>query len=196
MALNGTYPAHWEADVVLRDGSTMHIRPIRAEDAEALQRFHLGQSERSTYMRFFGPMERISEEMLQRFTQVDHRDRVALVLVDGTEIIAVGRFERLPDGDAEVAFNVADSAQGKGLGSVLLEHLAAAGRELGVRRFVADVLPQNTKMVRVFTDAGYEVSSRMEDGVLAVSFEIASTERSLAVLAEREQRTEALSMEA
>src|SRR5690625_1425328 len=131
MAHPGTYPAHWEADVVLRDGSTMHIRPITPDDADALQRFHLGQSERSTYMRFFAPMERLSDSMLRQFTHVDHRDQVALVLVDGEEIIAVGRFERLPGGDAEVAFNVADSAQGKGLGSVLLEHLAAAGRELG-----------------------------------------------------------------
>lgn len=196
MAHSGNYPAHWEADVVLRDGTTMHIRPIRAEDAEALQRFHMSQSERSTYLRFFAPMERLSDTMLTRFTQVDHRDQVALVLVDRTQIIAVGRFERLGETDAEVAFNVADSAQGKGLGSVLLEHLAAAGRELGVRRFVADVLPQNSKMLRVFADTGYEVQSQMDDGILAVSFSIASTDRSLAVLAEREQRTEALSMAA
>ncbi len=194
MAQSGNYPAHWEADVVLRDGSSMHIRPITPEDADALQRFHMRQSERSTYMRFFAPMERLSESMLREFTNVDHRDRVALVLVDGTEIIAVGRFERLPGGDAEVAFNVADSAQGKGLGSVLLEHLAAAGRELGVRRFVADVLPQNARMLRVFSDAGYDVHSRMEDGIVSVSFTITTTEKSLAVLAEREQRAEALSM--
>jgi len=196
MAHPGTYPAHWEADVVLRDGSTMHIRPITPDDADALQRFHLGQSERSTYMRFFAPMERLSDSMLRQFTHVDHRDQVALVLVDGEEIIAVGRFERLPGGDAEVAFNVADSAQGKGLGSVLLEHLAAAGRELGVRRFVADVLPQNARMLRVFSDAGYDVQSRMEDGIVSVAFTITSTDRSLAVLAEREQRAEALSMAA
>ncbi|MGC0142460.1 GNAT family N-acetyltransferase [Pseudactinotalea sp. Z1732] len=196
MAHSGNYPAHWEADVVLRDGSTMRIRPIRPEDAEALQRFHMSQSERSTYLRFFAPMARLSEEMLARFTQVDHRDRVALVLVDGEAILAVGRFERLDGGDAEVAFNVADSAQGKGLGSVLLEHLAAAGRELGVRRFVADVLPQNARMLRVFADAGYDVQSTMDDGILAVSFTITSTDKSLAVLAEREQRSEALSMAA
>src|SRR5699024_5611818 len=191
-----SYPEHWEADVVLRDGSTMRIRPILPDDADALQRFHARQSPESVYLRFFAPLARLPERDLYRFTHVDHHDRVALVVLWQEEIVAVGRFDQVGGGDAEVAFNVADSAQGKGLGSVLLEHLAAAGRELGVRRFVADVLPQNTKMVRVFTDAGYEVSSRMEDGVLAVSFEIASTERSLAVLAEREQRTEALSMEA
>lgn len=195
-AASGTYPAHWEADVVLRDGSTMHIRPIRPEDAGALQRFHLAQSPESTYLRFFAPMGRLSETDLERFTRVDHRDRVALVLVHRGEIIAVGRFDRFDQDTAEVAFNVADRAQGKGLGSVLLEHLTAAGRELGVRRFVADVLPRNAKMMRVFADAGYDVHSELDDGILAVSFTIQPTDRSLAVLAEREQRAEALSMAA
>lgn len=190
------YPSHWEADVVLRDGSVMRIRPIRPDDADALQRFHLRQSAESTYLRFFAPMARLSDRMLAQFTQIDYRDQVALVLVDGPEIIAVGRFERVDADSAEVAFNVADSAQGKGLGSVLLEHLAAAGRELGVRRFTADVLPQNSRMVRVFADAGYDVTSAMEDGIVEVSFGITSTDRSRAVISEREQRAEASSMAA
>ncbi|MFV0252197.1 MAG: GNAT family N-acetyltransferase [Beutenbergiaceae bacterium] len=196
------YPAHWEADVVLRDGSTMHIRPIRPDDANALQTFHTGQSEQSIYFRFFAPLERLSPRELTRFTTVDHDQRVALVLVqpdtDGERIIAVGRFDRIDDEgeSAEVAFNVADAAQGRGLGSILLEHLAAAGRELGVRRFVADVLPSNTRMIRVFTDAGYDVVQRYADGVLEVSVPIRPTDRSLEVLAERERRAEAVSMAA
>lgn len=196
------YPARWEADVVLRDGSTMHIRPIRPSDADALQAFHRGQSPQSVYFRFFAPMERLSERDLARFTHVDHEQRVALVLVQRVEgsdkIVAVGRFDRLePDGDvAEVAFNVADAAQGKGLGSILLEHLAAAGRDLGVRRFSADVLPSNTRMLRVFADAGYDISQSFVDGVVEVSVPIRPTDASLAVLAERERRAEALSMAA
>lgn len=194
------YPAHWEADVVLRDGSTMHIRPIRPSDAPALQEFHRSQSPQSTYFRFFAPMERLSDRDLARFTTVDHSDRVALVLVRATagrdRILAVGRFDRLePGGEvAEVAFNVADSAQGRGLGSILLEHLAAAGREVGLRRFAADVLPSNTRMLRVFTDAGYDVTQSYADGVVEVSVPIRPTDRSLAVLAERERRAEGLSM--
>jgi len=197
-----SYPAHWEADVVLRDGSTMHIRPIGPADAAALQAFHRAQSEQSTYLRFFAPMERLSDRDLRRFTHVDHDQRVALVLVQRSEghdqILAVGRFDRLEeDGDvAEVAFNVADSAQGRGLGSILLEHLAAAGREIGIRRFSADVLPSNTRMLRVFTDAGYDTTQRYADGVVEVSIPIRPTDRSLAVLAERERRAEALSMTA
>ena len=75
------YPAHWEADVVLRDGVPAHVRPISPLDADALQAFHVGQSERSVYLRFFAPMERLSPADLERFTHVDHRDRVALVAV-------------------------------------------------------------------------------------------------------------------
>ncbi len=189
------YPAHWEADVVLRDGSTMHIRPIRPDDADALQRFHVRQSPESTYFRFFAPLARLSDRDLARLTRVDHDERVALVLVSGGEIVAVGRYDRLDAARAEVAFNVADALQGHGLGSVLLEHLAAAARERGIRRFVADVLPGNARMINVFRDAGYDVRQSYDDGVIAVGFDIDPTERSLAVMAEREHRADARSMQ-
>src|SRR5690625_415678 len=196
------YPDHWEADVVLRDGSTMRIRPIAPQDAAALQEFHMSQSEQSQYFRFFAPINQLSKTDLHRFTNVDHHDRVALVLVDGVDILAVGRYDRLvederfPDGDvAEVAFNVSDKVQGRGLGSILLEHLAAAGRERGIGRFLADVLPSNTRMLRVFSDAGYDVKQRFDDGVVSVEFTIRPTDKAMKVLAERERRAEALSMQ-
>ncbi|MET3974596.1 GNAT family N-acetyltransferase [Cellulosimicrobium sp. BE325] len=198
------YPVEWEADVVLRDGTTTHVRPIRPEDADALQRFHVGQSERSTYLRFFAPMERLSERDLERFTRVDHVDRVALVAVrprdsapgdGGEDIIGVARFDRTGPAEAEVAFNIADSAQGRGLGSVLLEHVAAAARERGVRRFTAEVLPQNGKMLAVFREAGYDVRQQMDDGFVQVSVDLDPTERSRAVMADREHRAEARSMQ-
>ncbi|WP_426592216.1 GNAT family N-acetyltransferase [Cellulomonas sp. McL0617] len=192
------YPAGWEADVVLHDGSTTHVRPIRPTDADALQAFHVSQSERSIYLRFFAAMERLSERDLQRLVTVDHADRVALVAVadvDGAEhIIGVARYDRIDDDDAEVAFNVADAHQGRGVGSVLLEHLAAAARERGVGRFVAEVLPQNGRMISVFREAGYVVEQRTEDGIVALSFDIDPTDRSLAVMADREHRAEARSV--
>jgi len=195
------YPAAWEADVVLHDGSTTHVRPMRPDDADALQAFHVAQSERSTYMRFFASLERLPERDLARLVNVDHVDRVALVAVssgaepdDADQIIGVARYDRIGTDEAEVAFNVADAHQGRGLGSVLLEHLAAAARERGVRRFVAEVLPQNGRMIAVFKDAGYEVRQRTEDGVVAVGFDIDPTDRSLAVMADREHRAEARSM--
>ncbi|WP_203749988.1 bifunctional acetate--CoA ligase family protein/GNAT family N-acetyltransferase [Cellulomonas chitinilytica] len=195
------YPAAWEADVVLADGSTTHVRPILTTDADALQTFHVGQSERSTYLRFFAPLQRLPERDLQRLVTVDHVDRVALVAVasDGSgleHILGVARYDRVGTDEAEVAFNVADAVQGRGLGSVLLEHLAAAARERGVRRFVAEVLPQNGRMIAVFREAGYEVRQRTEDGIVAVGFDIDPTDRSLAVMADREHRAESLSMRA
>jgi len=190
------YPAHWEADVVLRDGGTAHLRPIRPDDAEALQRFHVSQSPESIYLRFFAPMPRLSDRDLLRFTHVDHHDRVAFVITIGSEIIGVGRFDRVEPTSAEVAFNISDAHQGRGIGSVLLEHLAAAARERGVRRFVAEVLPQNRKMMSVFRDAGYEVRHQFEDGVISLGFDLDPTEKSLAVMASREHRAEARSVHA
>ncbi len=190
------YPAHWEADVLLRDGSTMRIRPILSSDADALQAFHEAQSEESTYFRFFAPMRSLPPRDLERLVTVDHTDRVALVMLSGERIVAVGRYDRIEAGTAEVAFNVSDAHQGRGLGSVLLEHLAAAARERGIDRFVADVLPSNARMIRVFSDAGYDVRQRYEDGVISLEFQIDPTQRSLDVVASREQRTDAASMRA
>ncbi len=189
-----SYPDHWAADVVLRDGATAHLRPIRPGDAEALQAFHVAQSPESIYLRFFAPMPRLSDRDLARFTRVDHVDRVAIVAVVGGLIVGVGRFDRTEPRVAEVAFNISDSHQGRGLGSVLLEHLAAAALERGIQRFEAEVLPQNRRMVGVFRDAGYEVSNRYDDGVISLAFGIDPTERSMAVMAAREHRAEAASL--
>src|SRR3954471_22211663 len=187
------YPAHWEADVVLADGGTAHLRPITPADADALQRFHVAQSPESIYLRFFAPYPRLTDADLHRFTNVDHVDRVALVATVGDDIVAVGRYDRTgrrQEGTAEVAFNVSNGHQGRGLGSVLLEHLAAAAREHGVHRFVAEVLPQNRRMLGVFRDAGYAVRHDFDDGVVSLSFDIDPTEQSLAVMAAREHRAE------
>ena len=188
------YPAHREADVVLRDGGTAHLRPITPSDAAALQEFHVAQSPESIYLRFFAPLPRLSDRDLARFTTVDHVERVAFVVTVGGRIIGVGRYDRVAPREAEVAFNISDAHQGRGLGSVLLEHLAAAARENGIHRFVAEVLPQNRKMISVFRDAGYEVGHQYDDGVIHLEFDIDPTERSLAVMEAREHRAEALSM--
>lgn len=190
------YPAHREADVVLRDGGTAHLRPISPEDADAVQAFHARQSPESIYFRFFAPMPRLSPGDLHRFTHVDHTDRVAFVCTVGEDIVGIGRYDRVDDTTAEVAFNISDAHHGRGLGSVLLEHLAAAARENGVHRFVADVLPTNRKMLAVFRDAGYEVRHRLEDGVLSLGFDIDPTERLLEVMEAREHRAEAVSVQA
>lgn len=188
------YPAEWEADVVLRDGGTAHLRPIVPADADALTRMHEAQSPESVYLRFFAPLPRLPKRDLERFVNVDHRDRVAMIMLVGSDIIGVGRFDKISETSAEVAFNIADAHQGRGIGSILLEHLAAAARDLGLRRFTAEVLPQNRSMLQVFQAAGYEVSRGFDDGVVAVNFDIDPTARSIEVQASREHRAEALSV--
>jgi acyl-CoA synthetase (NDP forming)/RimJ/RimL family protein N-acetyltransferase len=190
------YPAHWEADVVLRDGGVVHLRPIRADDRAGVEAFHAGQSAESIYLRFFAPLQQLSSRELDRFTQVDHHDRVGLVATLSGAIVGIGRYDRIDEASAEVAFNISDAHQGRGIGSVLLEHLTAAARERGITRFVADVLPQNRRMIQVFGEAGYQVSHRYEDGVIALSFDIAPNEHSDRVRESREQRAEARSMHA
>ncbi|WP_040339753.1 bifunctional GNAT family N-acetyltransferase/acetate--CoA ligase family protein [Candidatus Blastococcus massiliensis] len=190
-----TPPPHWEADIVAADGGTVHLRPICPEDADGLTGLMERSSDQTRYYRFFGPMKRLSDKDLHRFTHVDHDARVAFVVLLGDQVIAVGRYDRYPGtDDAEVAFLVEDAHQRRGLGSVLLEHLAAAGRERGIKRFVAEVLAQNSTMVRVFQDAGYKASRSYEDGIVHLTFPIEQTEDALAVAYEREQRSESRSI--
>lgn len=193
--LSAAYPAHWEADVVLRDGTTAHLRPITPMDAQALQEMHKHQSETSVYLRYFTYKSSLTPKELERFTNVDHVNRVAFTVVRGSRIIGVGRYDRLDDPqEAEVAFNVSDEYQGTGIGSILLEHLAAAARENGIEKFSAEVLPENRKMLTVFSDAGYAVARHFEDGVVMLEFSISPTEKSREVTESREHRAEASSV--
>ncbi|MFC7302712.1 GNAT family N-acetyltransferase [Streptomyces monticola] len=198
------YPAHWEADVVLRDGGTARIRPITTEDADRLVSFYEQVSDESKYYRFFAPYPRLSDKDVHRFTHHDYVDRVGLAVTVGGEFIATVRYDRIdatgrpaaaPADEAEVAFLVQDAHQGRGVASALLEHIAAVARERGIRRFAAEVLPANNKMIKVFRDAGYEQKRSFEDGVVRLEFDLEPTEASLAVQRAREQRAEARSVQ-
>ncbi|WP_433799078.1 GNAT family N-acetyltransferase [Actinomycetospora sp. CA-084318] len=190
------YPRHWEADVVAADGATAHLRPITPDDADAVVAFHARLSERTRYFRYFSPYPSIPARDLKRFVEVDHHDSVALVLWLGGEIIAVGRYVRLgaDDPSAEVAFVVRDDHQGRGLGSILLEHLAAAAAEVGISRFVAEVLSENRAMVHTFRQAGYDVTRSLDGSTLHLEFDVAATDRSTEVRRSREQAAEARSV--
>lgn len=198
------YPDHWEADVVLRDGGTARIRPITADDADRLVSFYEQVSDESKYYRFFAPYPRLSAKDVHRFTHHDFVDRVGLAATVGGEFIATVRYDRIndlgrpasfPADEAEVAFLVQDAHQGRGVASALLEHIAAVARERGIRRFAAEVLPANTKMIKVFTDAGYTQKRSFEDGSVRLHLDLEPTDRSLAVQRAREQRAEARSVQ-
>ncbi|MFC3235823.1 GNAT family N-acetyltransferase [Streptomyces nitrosporeus] len=198
------YPDHWEADVVLRDGGTARVRPIATDDAERLVSFYEQVSDESKYYRFFAPYPRLSAKDVRRFTHHDYVDRVGLAVTVGGEIIATVRYDRIdaqgrpasaPADEAEVAFLVQDAHQGRGVASTMLEHIAAVARERGIRRFAAEVLPANTKMIKVFRDAGYTQQRSFEDGAVHLTLDIEPTAESLAVQRGREQRAEARSVQ-
>lgn len=168
------YPVELEADVA-GDFGLLHVRPIRPGDGPALVEFHEGLSRESQYLRFFTTHPHLSAREVERFTVVDYRDRLALVIELGHDLIGVGRFDRLlGTSAAEVAFVVADAYQHHGLASMLLQRLAAAARERGIDRFLAETLPSNQAMLGVFRESGYEVSSRFDQGVVKVEFPITS----------------------
>ncbi|MGW2087139.1 bifunctional acetate--CoA ligase family protein/GNAT family N-acetyltransferase [Streptomyces sp. NPDC001880] len=198
------YPDHWEADVVLRDGGTARIRPITADDAERLVSFYEQVSDESKYYRFFAPYPRLSDRDVHRFTHHDYVDRVGLAVTVGGDFIATVRYDRIdergrpasaPADEAEVAFLVQDAHQGRGVASALLEHIAAVARERGIRRFAAEVLPANTKMIKVFRDAGYTQQRSFEDGSVHLTLDLEPTAESLAVQRGREHRAEARSVQ-
>jgi acyl-CoA synthetase (NDP forming)/RimJ/RimL family protein N-acetyltransferase len=188
------YPREWEADVLLADGGVAHLRPIRPSDADRLVAFYERVSPESKYLRFFVPYPRLSNRDVKRFTEVDYVDRVAFIITLGENMIAVGRYERIENDHAEVSFLIEDAHQGRGIAQLLLEHLAQAARERGITRFVAEVLPENRRMAKVFADAGYRVSKGIEDGVLTVEFPILPTDTSVGVMERREHRAESASV--
>jgi len=189
--------SHWEADVLLKDGRVAQLRPITPDDAELLVEFYSRVSEESKYFRFFAPYPKLSARDIERFTHVDHDRRVAFVLTMHGEIIGVGRYDAPEDrsvDEAEVAFLVEDAHQGRGVGQLLLEHLAQAGRERGLRRFVAEVLPANQRMQQIFREMGYTVEGTLDDGIQRLTFALDPTDTSIGVMQAREQRAEAASI--
>jgi RimJ/RimL family protein N-acetyltransferase len=157
-----------DADVVvLRDGTTVRLRPMHSSDAAGLERFHSTLSPETTYLRFFSVHPWLSEQEVYHFTHVDHTVREAIVATAGDEIVGVARFDRLNDPmEAEAAFVVADRWQEMGLGTALFQRLADRARALGVARLVAEVLPHNRRMLAVFHHAGLPVRSEIRDGVV------------------------------
>jgi acyl-CoA synthetase (NDP forming)/GNAT superfamily N-acetyltransferase len=188
------------ADVLLSDGATVRVRPIRPDDADRIVALHSRLSERTRYLRYFSAYPRIPPRDLERFVNVDHHAREAFVVEQGGDLIAVGRYERLGGHEAdhvnqaEVAFVVEDAHQSRGIGSILIEHLIAAAREEGIEAFVADVLPTNRTMLRVFSEAGFQIQRAFNDGVVHLWFPIAPTADSRRVQFYREQRAEARSI--
>ena len=168
------------ADVILRDGGTLRLRPPGSEDANALLDFFSGLSERSFYLRFHGAPT-VRPALVEPFLDPDWVERGALVgtlaVGDGQQIVALANYARLRDpAAAEVAFTVADDQQGRGIGTRMLEQLAERAAAVGIEHFVAEVMGENAAMIRVFEDAGFGVSRELDRGTFEVSFPIEPTD--------------------
>ena len=166
-------------DVILRDGSTLRLRPPARDDAEALVRFFAELSDQSLYQRFHGhPI--IDAHLVEPDLEPDWSKRGALLGSaagdDGERVVALASYARLREREAaEVAFAVADGYRGRGIGTRLLEQLAARAAEQGIKRFVAEVMAENEPMLRVFSEAGFSVSRSLTGGVVEVTFPIDAT---------------------
>jgi acetyl coenzyme A synthetase (ADP forming)-like protein len=186
-------------DVILRDGSTLRLRPPHQADADSLVEFFSGLSQRSVYQRFHG-FPTVVPATVEPFLDPDWEDRGALMGTlsrdgESERVVALANFVRLRDvGCAEVAFAVADELQGHGVGTRLLEQLAESAAEAGISTFVAEVLPDNAPMLRVFEDAGFDISRRLEGGTTEVRLRIAPTHSYRAAVDERDHIAVAASL--
>jgi acetyltransferase len=169
------YPVEYVAPWTLHDGTDVLIRPIRPEDEPLLVEFHHTLSEQSVYQRYFHPFplsERIAHERLTRIAFINYEREMALVAERRDEahkphIIGVGRLIKLRGGkEAEFAILISDEYQHQGLGTELLSRLVAIGRREGVKRIIADILPDNAAMIRVSEQVGFTCRYSAEDGVV------------------------------
>jgi acetyl coenzyme A synthetase (ADP forming)-like protein len=180
------FPVQAVSDVVLRDGSTMRFRPPRLKDAAALLDFFRGLSDRSLYLRFHGHPT-VDERLVAPMLEPDWTERGALVGMDGERIAALASYARLRNaGVAEVAFAVADELQGRGIAMRMLERLAALAGLVGIEEFLAEVMPDNGAMLRVFAEAGFQTSRTTESGTTEVRLRLASTETLVSRIDERD----------
>jgi acetate---CoA ligase (ADP-forming) len=181
------YPEGCEVDVALRDGSTIHLRPVSGEDRPAIEAFLRGLSPRSIGFRFFGQVD--LGWAAGWSADVDYSDRYALLATTGHDhqVIAHGAYVRTGREGAEVSFAVADEWQGHGIATIMLAHLAAAAEERGITIFTAEVLPANHHMIGVFRDSGYTVDLHSADGVVHVELPTSRSERTGERFEQREQ---------
>jgi RimJ/RimL family protein N-acetyltransferase len=160
----------------LRNGQRVEIRALQPDDRTALTAAVGRASPQSIYRRFFGPKRDFTDKEIAYFVNVDFVSHVALVAVveEGGRPAIVGgaRYIVAEPGRAEVAFVVVDAYQGQGLGTLLMRHLANLARMMGLRQLIAEVLPDNASMLKVFAKSGLRVSTRREPQVVHVALDL------------------------
>lgn len=173
------YPAQYETDILLRDGSTLRLRPIRPDDAEKIMELHQGLSSKSMYFRFFAPIPNFTLERAEALASVDYENSFALVGELAGRLVAAAHYYRDAEDPerAEVAFVTDDALQGRGIASRMLRVLAEVAREHRIKTFEAYVMGDNRRMMDVFIGSGFEVARRLDGGIFHVTFPITPTAR-------------------
>lgn len=154
--------------LMLRDGTVLYQRAIRADDASRLQAFHRRLSRQTILFRFFGVMPELRSELAERLSYVDYENRMAVVATPGAgadePIIAVARYQRTAPEVAEIALAVEDRWQGCGVGPQLLRTLAAYAHRRGFTTLIAEVMYDNDRMLAMLRHSGYPTTMRLRDG--------------------------------
>lgn len=173
-----------DGPVLLKDGRPAYLRRASADDLAALGSFLQRVSDHSMAYRFFGNTPRGPQVAERLIAPEVHGTGLSLVVTVGegerAKIVGVGSYERAEDRPvAEVAFLVEDQFQGRGIGMLLLERLAMGAEDEGLERLEAVVMPENQRMLRIFTDSGYEIDREFEGGDILITFSIEPTRTSV-----------------
>ncbi len=187
-------PPSSEYDAVRTDGGLVHIRPAVPADQAALIALDHRASDRSIYYRFFTVSRHAADTYVDRLLRPSSADHRALVALIGGDIVGVASFERLTDTSAEIAVLIDDQAQHKGIGTLLIEHLADVARQRGVTRFIADVLAANRAMIDVIRGLGFAVASRTEDETVHVTLDLDQSPTLLEAIDSRDRAADTASM--
>jgi len=178
MEKQGEFPA---IRVILRDGQSLKVRPIEPRDRGKLRDFFYRLSPQTRYFRFGYTKSYLSDDELTYYTEMTPPDTFAYVALmgegDEERIVAVGRWFLGQDTKtAEIAFVVEDNIQVKGIGTALLEQLADAALAFKIKKFIAIVLPENTRMLEVFEESGFKIQKRIDEGAYQIIFDLEDQE--------------------
>jgi len=189
------YPTSWEFDGLLADGEAVLVRPVRPSDATALAGLHVHPLPGAARPRTYGTHPALVVSELSRFTTVDYEVRMAFVVLAADRVVAFASFDRVSASEsvAQVAFVVDDTFQHRGIATLLFESLAAYAHAMGVERFIAEVLEQNTNMLNVLASTGLRSTSVNHEGTVRIEIDLHPTAKYRDLCDEREAIAEVAS---
>jgi len=184
--------AHRAGDVVLKDGSTVHVRAMRAEDDGALLALFQSLSEESLWLRFYSLVKgKALAAEAHREATLDHAFGLVALSGGGQRIVGHAFYAGIEEHRAEVAFTISDDFQGRGLGTLLLGQLAEVAAANGIQTFEAEVVAANHAMIKVFRQSGFPIEVNARAGQIHVTFPTSFTAEAI----ERYERRESIAAE-